>query len=44
MDFQDFLQIVHHIKEDNLPGEAANNIMVPIERLEIFKKIFWWKL
>ena len=39
MDFQDFLQIVPHLDAVILPGEAAHNIMVPIERLEIFKKI-----
>lgn len=39
MDFQDFLQIVPHLDAVNLPGEAAHNIMVPSERLEIFRKL-----
>ncbi len=39
MDFQDFLQILPHLDAVDLPGEEAHNIMVPIERLEIFKKI-----
>jgi 8-oxo-dGTP pyrophosphatase MutT (NUDIX family) len=39
MDFQDFLQIVPHLNAVNLPGEAAHNVMVPQQRLEITKKI-----
>jgi 8-oxo-dGTP pyrophosphatase MutT (NUDIX family) len=39
MDFQDFLQIVPHLDAVNLPGEAAHNIMVPMERLEITRKL-----
>jgi 8-oxo-dGTP pyrophosphatase MutT (NUDIX family) len=39
MDFQDFLQIVPHLDAVNLPGEVAHNIMVPSERLEIFRKL-----
>lgn len=39
MDFQDFLQIVPHLSAVNLPGEAAHNVMVPQQRLEIIKKI-----
>ncbi|MDR6846241.1 CoA pyrophosphatase [Flavobacterium granuli] len=39
MDFQDFLQIVPHLDAVNLPGEVAHNIMVPSQRLEIFKKM-----
>lgn len=39
MDFQDFLQIVPHLSAVNLPGEAAHNVMVPQQRLEITKKI-----
>jgi 8-oxo-dGTP pyrophosphatase MutT (NUDIX family) len=39
MDFQDFLQIVPHFNDVNLPGEEAHNIMVPKERLEKMKSI-----
>ena len=39
MDFQDFLQIVPHLSTVNLPGEAAHNVMVPQQRLEITRKI-----
>jgi 8-oxo-dGTP pyrophosphatase MutT (NUDIX family) len=39
MDFQDFLQIVPYLDAVNLPGEAAHNVMVPQQRLEITKKI-----
>jgi len=39
MDFQDFLQIVPHFSTVNLPGEVAQNIMVPRERLEKMKTI-----
>jgi 8-oxo-dGTP pyrophosphatase MutT (NUDIX family) len=39
MDFQDFLQIVPHLDAVHLPGEAAHNIMVPMERLEITRKL-----
>jgi 8-oxo-dGTP pyrophosphatase MutT (NUDIX family) len=39
MDFQDFLQIVPHFNDVNLPGEEAHNIMVPKERLKKMKTI-----
>jgi 8-oxo-dGTP pyrophosphatase MutT (NUDIX family) len=39
MDFQYFLQIVPHLDAVNLPGEAAHNMMVPSERLEITRKL-----
>lgn len=39
MDFQDFLQIVPYLDAVNLPGEDAHNIMVPSERLEIFRTL-----
>ena len=39
MDFQDFLQILPNLDNVNLPGEAAHNIMVPKQRLEIMKKL-----
>lgn len=39
MDFQDFLQIVPHFNDVNLPGEEAHSIMVPKERLEKMKSI-----
>jgi 8-oxo-dGTP pyrophosphatase MutT (NUDIX family) len=39
MDFQDFLQILPHLADVNLPGEDAHNIMVPQERLRIMKSL-----
>jgi 8-oxo-dGTP pyrophosphatase MutT (NUDIX family) len=44
MDFQDFLRIVPHLSTVNLPGEAAHNVMVPQQRLEIIKKINFDKI
>jgi 8-oxo-dGTP pyrophosphatase MutT (NUDIX family) len=39
MDFQVFLQILPYLDAVNLPGEEAHNIMAPIERLEITRKL-----
>jgi 8-oxo-dGTP pyrophosphatase MutT (NUDIX family) len=44
MDFQDFLQIVPHLGDVNLPGEVAHNIMVPQERLKATNNLDYSKI
>lgn len=44
MDFQDFLQIVPYLYAVNLPGEKAQNIMVPKERRIVIENLDFNKI
>jgi len=39
MDFQEFLEYIPKIAKENLPGEEAQQKMMPQERIEIFKRL-----